>query len=74
MTTPWVNLWKAKYSLDISDQNKIRFRGTGEIINKPQQMEKLEHTHSTDKRLDRNDNKIGGGGIGGPKNSSHGWQ
>jgi hypothetical protein len=29
-TTPWVNLWKAKYSLDISDQNKIFFRGTRE--------------------------------------------
>jgi hypothetical protein len=30
MTMPWVNLWKEKYSLDISDQNKIRFRGTRE--------------------------------------------
>jgi hypothetical protein len=73
-TTPWVNLWKAKYSLDISDQNKIRFRGTREIINKPQQMENLEHSHSTDKRLDCNSNKRGGGGIGEPKNSIHGWQ
>jgi hypothetical protein len=30
MTTPWVNLWKAKYSLDISDQSKISFTGTRE--------------------------------------------
>ena len=29
-TTPWVNLWKAKYALDIRDQDKIRFRGTRE--------------------------------------------
>jgi hypothetical protein len=45
-----------------------------EIRNKAQQMENLEHSHSTDKRLDRNNNKRGGGGIGEPKNNSHGWQ
>jgi hypothetical protein len=26
-TTPWVNLWKAKYALDISNQDKIHFGG-----------------------------------------------
>jgi hypothetical protein len=45
-----------------------------EIRKKLQQMENLEHCHSKDKRLDHNNNKIGGGGIGEPKNSSHGWQ
>jgi hypothetical protein len=29
-TTPWVNLWKAKYAPDINDQDKIRFRGNRE--------------------------------------------
>jgi hypothetical protein len=45
-----------------------------EIRNKPQQMENLEHSHSIDKRLDRNSSKRGGGGIGEMENSSHGWQ
>jgi hypothetical protein len=27
-TTPWVNLWKAKYAPDTRDQDKIRFGGT----------------------------------------------
>jgi hypothetical protein len=29
-TTPWVNLWKEKYALDICNQDKICFRGTKE--------------------------------------------
>ena len=29
-TMPWVNLWKAKYAPDISNQDKILFRGTKE--------------------------------------------
>jgi hypothetical protein len=29
-TTPWVNLWKAKYAPDICDQDKIHFGGTRE--------------------------------------------
>jgi hypothetical protein len=29
-TTPWVNLWKAKYAPDICDQDKICFRGSKE--------------------------------------------
>jgi hypothetical protein len=28
--TPWITLWKAKYALDINDQDKILFMGTRE--------------------------------------------
>jgi hypothetical protein len=28
--TPWENLWKEKYASDISDEDKILFRGTRE--------------------------------------------
>jgi hypothetical protein len=30
MTAPWFNLWKAKYTPNISNQNKIHFKGTRE--------------------------------------------
>jgi len=29
-TTPWVNLWKEKYALDIRNRDKIRFGGIKE--------------------------------------------